>query len=60
MSVNVDVAQVELVWSIHPSMRLPTVSKRYEDDPETMSILHKGIGHRSQTGLLMSAHLMSA
>lgn len=60
MWVNADVAQAELVWSIHPSMRLPTVLKRCEDGPRKMLILNKGLGFQSQTGLLMSAHLISA
>ena len=60
MSANVGVVRVELVGSIRPSMRLPIVLKRCEDDPGKISILNKGFGFQSQTGLLMSAHLISA
>lgn len=41
MLVNADVVRVELVWSIRPSMRSPTVLKRYEDGPEEVLILNE-------------------
>lgn len=41
---------VEPAESIHPSMRLPTVSKRYEDDPGKMLVLNKGLGFNHQRG----------
>jgi len=42
--------QVEPVESIHPSTRLPTVLKRYEDDPRKGLVLNEGLGFNHQLG----------
>ena len=60
MLASGDVVRVALVWSIRPSMRLPTALKRYGDGPEKTSAPNKGLKSESPTGLLMSAHLISA
>ena len=60
MPASGDVAQAALVLSTRPSMHLPTALKHCGVDPEKVSVLNEGSGSQPLTGLLMSAHLMSA